>query len=161
MKAVGFDPSINDVGAACIEGPAPDTAGTTYLESITIQTGDTEEAIKLQRIEDGVARFIRFHQPDKIGVEEPPPYLRRSKISYRNLNAVAIQKLNMAYGVIIKVLADLGYTQEKGNLITVSANAGLAKKKTAQAKVKSYYGVIVNTHEADATVVALYVLGRI
>lgn len=155
MKTVGIDPSINTSGLACIESLTSD------LRSITVRTGKESEEKKLQRIYDGVVEFLKTHKPDKVGIEKPPAYLRRSKTSWRNLNAASIQKLNMAYGVILMCCADLGYTKEKGNLITISANAGLAKKKVAQAKVKAYWGATLNSHEADAAVVALYVLGKL
>jgi len=178
IRILGIDPSIVNCGFALIRGtPTPGkflSGGIGTLDAtLTLKPNrNAELGSRLEYLYDGTYKTIVQFKPDRIIIEEPPAYVRQStrlKINrqgvlrpagFKPVNVKSILKLQLAFGVIVLAGIKAGYTETQENLILLSANKGVAKKFRAQEQVWNFWEIKLNSHEADAAMLALWSFQR-
>lgn len=155
MKIIGIDPSWATTGLACISGNRE--IGYKYEESITIRIrADVELEERHKLITQGVARFILLHRPSLIVVEHPGYFLRPGGRA-RNINAEDIIKLHWSLAWIVGILNDMKLLSivEFHRVDKSRSRKVVPLKGSAQQACLSRWDKKLNTHEADAAMLAL------
>lgn len=156
MKILALDPSINSVGW-CSHGQ--------HTLWGTIRTKGEGDGERLRSLREQVKELIQAQEPTVAVVEKAPgiTYMRsQNKQSGRGMNAEAMQKLNMAYGVILGTLSEAGIPTDtwlpeeykaKGNFGRVII---CLRQDEVQRLVETYFpGQKFNVHEAHAILMCL------
>ena len=172
MKVIAIDPSINFVGWAIAEdghllnsGLIKPYSGMAHTRPAkTKLRAEIKEALHLAKIHIDLTNILTSEEARNpyiqiAYVERPSKFVRQSKMTRKNKNVESVQKLAMAYGVILLTL-------NLRSIPTQSVSPKLARKERAVASAlvrierkigKSGAKIIkLTTHEAEAIVWASF-----
>ena len=148
---IGIDPSINDVGWAKLEGD-------NLVDFGTIKSKGKTDGEKLCSIRHTIRETFYPIEESIVIIEKPPPFTytrSTSKWTGRGLNAEAIQKLNMAYGVILEAFYD--FPEEypcKVLTPTPQEYKGRISPEQVKMNMEAVFKKKFNVHEAHAVMMA-------
>jgi Holliday junction resolvasome RuvABC endonuclease subunit len=141
LKILSVDPSVAAIGVA-------EVTGGVYVNSYTVKTDAKDKLEDRLEVISGHFRGLTGEY-DCVLIEQPGAFMRLG--DYGITNVKSVQLLMLAIGVIYGTLAG----RYKVEFVRVKDWKGRAGKKVTQMMAARLAGRKLNTHEADALIMAL------